>query len=167
MTKAPPISLRRLLRLANVPHESWQLLVDPLTGDLAVAPPAHHPPRVPPAECECGSDDTSDGMVEELCAGRGGVIDTPGQPPALVAPNRFDLDEVELRAEYRAQLPPGRLRDDLGPGLLAQGAGDHFHRLLWQHGAGPDWEQFRERALADRLVAWLEANGIAFDRDCP
>lgn len=57
------------------------------------------------------------------------------------------------------------VRDALLRAIRGQGAFRRFKEVIHERGIAEAWYAFRQRALEEIAVEWLEANGVAYSRD--
>lgn len=81
----------------------------------------------------------------------------------LALPTSFDIHEYEIMRRFcRIQEP--QQREQLLDAIRGEGAFRSFKGIIRRLGLEDDWYQYRMSKLEEIAVAWLERNGIAYER---
>lgn len=81
----------------------------------------------------------------------------------LELPDRFEIHEYNIMREFcfSREDPTG---DDLLDKIRGKGAFGRFHGAIRRYGIEKQWYEFREKAMEEIAIAWLEKNHIAYQR---
>ena len=80
----------------------------------------------------------------------------------LALPSKHDLDEYDIMRRFCSSLSDEVLRDDLLDTIGGRGTFGRFKGMAARHGLLDDWYRFREQALRQFAVGWLEAHAIPY-----
>jgi hypothetical protein len=83
----------------------------------------------------------------------------------LQLPTKAETNEFQLQERFCAGLPEGDAKEQMLKVLLGQTGFRSFDGAVKRLGIEEDWRRLRDTELAGIAVAWLEENGISFDRD--
>ena len=83
----------------------------------------------------------------------------------LALPSRFDIHEWEIMRDFALSVEDIRKREQLLNAIHGRGAFRYFKDCVHRMGIADEWYRFREHALEEIAIEWLEANGIPFERD--
>jgi hypothetical protein len=85
----------------------------------------------------------------------------------LQLPTKAQTNEFQLQERFCEELPEGEAKEQMLKVLLGQTGFRSFDGAVKRLGIEEDWLRLRDAELARVAVAWLEKNGIDFDRDVP
>lgn len=80
-------------------------------------------------------------------------------------PGKWDINEWSIMERFCGTIADGDLRDELDYLIHGNGAFRLFKDAINRHRIADDWYKFRDEALEEIAVDWLEANHIPFVRD--
>lgn len=83
----------------------------------------------------------------------------------LQLPSKFDLHEWQVMEKFSYACRDEATRERLLDAIRGRGAFRRFRQVLEQAELVDDWYRFREGSIAQVAMEWLEANGIAYQRD--
>lgn len=83
----------------------------------------------------------------------------------LALPSRFEIDEYSIMREFCQSATNPAHRAELLDAIHGAGAFRRFKRVCEHVDLSDAWYRFRDEALEEIAVEWLEANGIPFHRD--
>jgi hypothetical protein len=83
----------------------------------------------------------------------------------LPLPSKFDIHEYAIVQSFCYSMEDEDLRDELLGQIRGTGAFRRFKEAIDRHGIKDDWFRFREAALEEIAVEWLEENNIPYRRD--
>ncbi len=78
-------------------------------------------------------------------------------------PSQFEIHEWSIMERF-AQSQPDEDREDLNYALHGRGAFRHFKRAVDRLGLREDWFRFRNEALEEIAIEFLESNDIPYRR---
>ncbi|MRR18066.1 MAG: hypothetical protein EG826_16585 [Deltaproteobacteria bacterium] len=81
----------------------------------------------------------------------------------LELPDRFEIHEYNIMREFCLSRE-GRAGDDLVDQIRGKGAFGRFRNAVRRHRIEDQWYQFREKAMEEIAIAWLDRNHIAYQR---
>jgi hypothetical protein len=80
----------------------------------------------------------------------------------LSLPSKFDLDEYRIMRDFCCTIPDEILREDLLDTIGGRGTFGRYKAMLHRHNLRDRWYKFREDALREIAVEWLEAHDIPY-----
>ena len=80
----------------------------------------------------------------------------------LALPSKFDFDEYRIMEEFCSSREDEALRNDLLGSIHGSGAFRRFKDSVKRRGIDKDWYQFRDEALRQMAVNWLDDNTIKY-----
>ncbi len=83
----------------------------------------------------------------------------------LDLPSRFDLDDYDIMSRFAYSWEPQAQSDQLLRAIAGKGAFRNFRATIQRLGIENAWYRFRERALADFAIDFLNGNGIPYKDD--
>ncbi len=82
----------------------------------------------------------------------------------LALPSKFDIHEYAIMDRFCYSVEDEELSKELIYQIRGSGAFRRFKDAIHRHGIADDWYRFRQAALEEVAVEWLEANHISFTR---
>jgi hypothetical protein len=121
----------------------------------------------------------------ETEAGQAGEnINAPGEPPDwqidvfqeikdvllheddyLKLPGKFEINEYEIMERFCLSVSDESIGDVLLDKIRGSGAFRRFKDAIYQYGIEKDWFKFKDEALKEITVSWLESNGLDYADD--
>ncbi len=83
----------------------------------------------------------------------------------LHLPGRFDIHEYAIMERFCYSVEDDRLSNELLYQIRGSGAFRRFKDAIHRHGIADDWYRFRQAALEEIAVEWLEAHDIPYTRE--
>ncbi len=80
-------------------------------------------------------------------------------------PSKFDIHEWSIMERFARSLKDADIRGDLETALHGRGAFRRFKDALHRIGIADDWYRYRDAALEEIAIEFLEAHGIEFRRE--
>lgn len=80
-------------------------------------------------------------------------------------PSKFDIHEWAIMERFARSVADDDVSDELEAALHGRGAFGRFKDVLRRRGIADAWYRFRDAALEEIAVEFLEAHGIAFRRE--
>lgn len=161
MNSGKKVSLRAIVSEMDAPGDDWTAYLNPRTGEIISVSDEEIALIESDEEPEELDDGSSEWSPEQLAKLRE-VIESGEYLPL---PGRDEIDEYQLMRLFAQQQEDARLREELLRALDGRGAFRCFKDVLHRHGRIEEWYAVRDGAFEDVAVMWLEANGIAFERD--
>jgi hypothetical protein len=87
-----------------------------------------------------------------------------GSPDYLPLPSKFDIHEYAIMEMFCYSIENSRLSDELANQIRGSGAFRRFRDAIQRNGIENEWYQFRNQALEEKAINWLDENGIAYSR---
>jgi len=87
-----------------------------------------------------------------------------GSSDYVPLPNKFDIHDYAIMEKFCYSVEDVKLSDELSDQIKGPGAFSRFKDAIHHHGIEDEWHQFRNQALEEIAVEWLESNAIAFSR---
>jgi hypothetical protein len=140
-----PVSLRAVMEEMDA-LEGWAAHLNTRTGELFTEP----------------TEDAPDG--QEFRAKAEEKLAEPGWEPL---PDRFEIDEWSVMADFSERMPDGDRRTALLHAIRGGGAFGRLKSLVRAFGIEQQWYGFREAALAGVARRWLEVHGVPYIDDVP
>jgi hypothetical protein len=80
----------------------------------------------------------------------------------LILPSKFDIHEYNIMERFCLSIEDPKLSNLLVNQIKGSGAFRRFKEAIRHHGIEDEWYQFRDRALEEIAIEWLERCGIAY-----
>ena len=80
-------------------------------------------------------------------------------------PGKFEIHEWSIMERFARSLPDAAVSDELDAAVHGRGAFRRFKDAVHRLGIADEWYRFREAALEEIAIGFLEANGIAYQRE--
>jgi hypothetical protein len=83
----------------------------------------------------------------------------------LPLPGKFEIHEWSIMERFARSLTDAAVSDELGAALHGRGAFRRFKDAVQRLGIADEWYRFREAALEEIAIEFLEVHGIAYQRE--
>jgi len=80
----------------------------------------------------------------------------------LQLPSKYDIHEYAIMERFCYSVEDEELSNELLDQIRGSGAFRRFKDAIYRHGITDDWYRFRQTALEEIAVKWLEANNITY-----
>ncbi|HET9551240.1 MAG TPA: UPF0158 family protein [Candidatus Binatia bacterium] len=80
-------------------------------------------------------------------------------------PSKFDIHEWSIMERFARSVADGDVRDELEAALHGRGAFGRFKDALHRRRIADAWYRYRDAALEEIAIEFLEAHGIEFRRE--
>ncbi|MEO6165835.1 MAG: UPF0158 family protein [Candidatus Binatia bacterium] len=80
-------------------------------------------------------------------------------------PSKFDIHEWSIMERFARSVADRDVRDELENALHGRGAFGRFKEALHRRGIADAWYRYRDAALEEIAIDFLEAHGIEFRRE--
>jgi hypothetical protein len=80
----------------------------------------------------------------------------------LALPSKFDINEYRIMERFCLSVEEEELRDRLLYCIQGSGAFRRFKDAIHEYGIADRWYKFRQEALEEIAVEWLESNNIDY-----
>lgn len=80
-------------------------------------------------------------------------------------PGKFEIDQWAIMERFARSLTDGAVSDELDAVVHGRGAFRRFKDAVHRLGIADEWYRFRDAALEQIAIAFLEAHGIEFQRE--
>ena len=80
-------------------------------------------------------------------------------------PSKFEIHEWAIMERFAQSLTDAAVSDELDAALHGRGAFRRFKDAVQRLGIADEWYRFRETALEEIAIEFLEAHGIAYQRE--
>ena len=80
-------------------------------------------------------------------------------------PSKFEIHEWAIMERFAQSLKDAAVSDELDAALHGRGAFRRFKDTVQRLGIADEWYRFRETALEEIAIEFLEAHGIAYQRE--
>ena len=80
-------------------------------------------------------------------------------------PGKFEIHEWSIMERFARSLTDAGVSDELDAALHGRGAFGRFKDAVHRLGIADEWYRFRDAALEQIAIDFLEANGIAYQRE--
>ncbi len=152
----PRVILRDVVQEMDVPDDDWSVYLNRRTGELVTVTGEE--------ACAVEDEDFDDEELVDLDEDRLRLIRTVLESDDyLQLPSRFDIDEYHIMERYCRQVADEHIRNDLLDAIRRPGAFGRFKTLVHHCRLMDDWYAFRNQALEDIAIEWLEDHRISFE----
>lgn len=83
----------------------------------------------------------------------------------LAPPSKFDIHEYSIMERFCYSVQNPEQREQLLNAIRGRGAFRYFKDTIHRFGIKDDWYRFRDHALEEIAVKWLESHGITYTKD--
>jgi len=80
-------------------------------------------------------------------------------------PGKFEIHEWSIMERFARSLTDAAVSDELDAALHGRGAFRRFKDAVHRLGIADEWYRFRDAALEEIAIEFLEAHGIAYQRE--
>ena len=81
----------------------------------------------------------------------------------VALPSKFDIHEWAIMKRFAESLDDVDAAQELLDAIHGSGAFRWFNKMIDRHGIRKDWYAFRDKALEEIAIEWLEAEEIAYE----
>jgi hypothetical protein len=81
----------------------------------------------------------------------------------LPLPNKFDIHEYSIMERFCNELENAELSDELLVRIRGSGAFRRFKHAIYHYNISDYWYRYRQKALENIAIDWLEANSISYE----
>ncbi len=152
-----PISLRAVVDELSIASDEFISFLHEETGEISTVS------REMLAPVEDGDDDDDAPPWE---------VDLLHEAQAILAsdryitlPSRFDIHEYAIMQRFCSSIEDDRLSQTLLRKIQGAGAFRRFKAAIYERGIADDWYRFRDEALKEIAMAWLESHQLAYVDD--
>jgi hypothetical protein len=82
-------------------------------------------------------------------------------------PSKFEIHEWSIMERFARSLTDAAVSDELDAALHGRGAFRRFKDAVHRLGIADEWYRFRDATLEEIAIEFLEAHGIAYQREPP
>jgi hypothetical protein len=82
-------------------------------------------------------------------------------------PSKFEMHEWSIMERFAQSRTDAAVSDEVDAALHGRGAFRRFKDAVHRLGIADDWYRFREATLEEIAIEFLEAHGIAYEREPP
>jgi hypothetical protein len=90
-----------------------------------------------------------------------------GSEDFIPLPGKFEIHEWSIMERFARSLTDAAVSDELDAAVHGRGAFRRFKDAVHRLGIADEWYRFREAALEEIAIEFLEAHGIAYHRETP
>lgn len=83
----------------------------------------------------------------------------------LPLPSKFDIHEYAIMERFCYSVEDEEVSDELLYQIRGSGAFRRFKDAVYRHGIADDWFRFRQTALDEIAIEWLEAHDIPYTQE--
>jgi hypothetical protein len=150
------VSLRQIVEELEILPEEATLYLDRESGELYA---------LGDEEANLVEDGREDELPDWLCDEAPRIREVLTSNRWLSLPTRFDVHECAIMDAFTRSLSDPDLADELRTAIRGRGAFRAFKDALHRRDVQQDWYRFRDSAIAEIAVAWLDEHGIVYARD--
>jgi hypothetical protein len=147
------VSLREFVDEMDTMGDGWLVYLNRRTGEFLSTSEEGRA-----AAEEEDDDDLPDWLREELPR----IREAMTSEDWLGLPSKFDLDEYRIMEHFCDSLEDPVLGDDLRDTIGGRGTFGRFKNMIHRHNIHKEWYRFRDEALREIAVRWLEAHEIPY-----
>ena len=93
------------------------------------------------------------------------VREVMGSEDFIPLPGKFEIHEWSIMERFAQSVTDGTMSDELNAAVHGRGAFRRFKDAVQRLGIADEWYRFRDAALEEIAVEFLEAHGIAYNRE--
>ncbi len=152
-----PISLRAVVDELSIASDEFISFLHRQTGDISTVS------REMLARVEDGDDhDDAPAWEVELLHEAQAIL---ASDRYITLPSRFDIHEYAIMQRFCFSIEDDRLSRNLLQKIHGTGAFRRFKEAIYERGIADDWYRFRDEALREIAMAWLEHHQLAYVDD--
>jgi Uncharacterised protein family (UPF0158) len=148
-----PVSLREFVSELDSFHDEWRVFLNRRTGEFLTTTDEDR------AAAEAEEDAYIPEWQREVLPK---IIEAMTSDDWLVLPSKFEINEYDIMERFCCTLTDEVLRGDLLDTIGGRGTFGRFKNMLYRHNLKDQWYKFRDEALREIAIEWLEANGIPY-----
>jgi Uncharacterised protein family (UPF0158) len=151
------VSLHDVVEEMDLPNDAWTAYLNQRTGELVTV--TDEDQRL----VEAGEDpaDLPEWQRETLPK----VREALESDYFLALPGKFEIHEYRIMERFSLGVEDVGVREALLQAIRERGAFRRFKGVIDERGVAEEWYAYRQQALEDIAVDWLEANGVAYSRE--
>lgn len=150
------VSLRDVIDEMEIMSDEARAYINRKTGELITVTDEMFALAEDPDEAEAAPDWQKEFMPK--------VREVAASEDFIPLPGKFEIHEWSIMERFARSLTDASVRDDVDSALHGRGAFRRFKDVVHRLGLADEWYRFRDAALAEIAVDFLEANGIEFRR---
>ena len=154
---APVVSLDDVLEHMEFSSDEHTSYINRKTGELIALTDEELRMAEDPDEAEFAPD-----WQKETVAKAREVLESENY---TALPGKFEIDEWSIMKRFTESLADGRMSDQLDAALHGRGAFGRFKEIIRRLAIAEEWYRFRAAALEEIAIDFLEAHGIAYNRE--
>ena len=151
------VSLQDVVAEMDLPNDDWTAYLNRRTGELVTV--TEEDQRL----TEAGEDpeELPDWQREALPK----VREALESDDFLALPDKFGIHEYRIMERFSLEVEDVGTSEALLQAIRGRGAFRRFKEVIHERGIAPAWYPYRQQALEEIAIEWLEANGIAYSRE--
>jgi hypothetical protein len=153
----PVVSLREVVQEMDLPGDEWTAYLDTRTGELVSVSDEDARATELDEEEQLALPDWQRDSLPKVRE----VLESEHYVPL---PTKSEIHEWAIIEGFSSAVLDPELRHRLLDAIHGSGAFRRFRDLVRAEGIEAEWYRYRERALEEIAVEWLESRGIAYTR---
>ena len=155
---AKPVNLSDVIEALEIMPEEWSAYVNRQTGEVLSLPHDAF------AKLETDDDDESQlSEADETMVALAREIESGTNFATL--PSKFEIHEWSIMREFCDSVDDADHRDQLLEAIHGSGAFRFFHSTLNRLGLRDAWHRYKDNAIEQIAIRWLDAHDIPWKRD--
>ncbi|HWQ70233.1 MAG TPA: UPF0158 family protein [Patescibacteria group bacterium] len=151
------VSLHDVVEEMDILNDGWTAYLNRRTGEFVTVTDEDR--RL--VEAGEDSEDLPEWQRETLAK----VREALESDDCLALPGKFEIHEYRIMEHFSLGVEGAGVRETLLQAIRGRGAFRRFDEVIHEHRFAESWYTYRQQALEDIAVDWLEANGIAYSRE--
>jgi hypothetical protein len=147
------VSLRDFVNEMDTFDDEWRVFLNRRTGEFLTTSPEDR------AAVE-GEDDADLSTEERELLPK--VREAMSSDDWLLLPSKFELNEYRIMERFCGTIADATLSADLRDTIGGRGTFGRFKNMVHRHNLQEAWYRFRDEALREIAVEWLEAHTIPY-----
>ena len=154
---APTVSLQAVIDQMDILSDQMHPYLNKRTGELVTISDEEI------SVAERGDDiDAYPEWEQDLIRQAQEVLDSDDYLPL---PSKFDIHEYAIMERFCYSVDDEALSDELLDLIRGSGAFGRFKNAIHRHGIADDWYRYRQAALEEIAIEWLQDNDIPYTRE--
>jgi hypothetical protein len=150
------VSLRDIVNEMDVMNDEFHAYLNKVTGELVTITDED----IGAIENEDAWSEFPEWQQDSLVSAKKVLASTDYLP----LPSKFDIHEYEIMERFCYSIDDPTLSNELAYQIKGSGAFHRFKDTIRRQGIEDKWYQFRDQALEEIAIEWLESHGIAFTK---
>ena len=150
------VSLRDIVNEMDIMNDEFHAYLNKVTGELVTISDED----IEAIENEDAWSEYPEWQQESLASAKKVLASTEYLP----LPSKFDIHEYEIMERFCYSIKDPKFSNELAYQIKGSGAFHRFKGAIRRHDIEDEWYRFRDQALEDIAIEWLDSHEIAYKK---